>query len=71
MEHKMRFERKMIRKIRQERNMTLLQCGNEAGIDWQNWQRWELGTSKPSADNLAIIAEVLHCEIKDLYDYKA
>jgi len=64
------FSREMMRKIRLEKNMTLLQCGKEAEIDWQQWQRWELGTSKPSADNLALIADVLKCEMFELYDYK-
>lgn len=47
--------------------LSMADCAAAIGVTRQGWYQWETGRTLPSAAYLPAIAEVLQCEIKDLY----
>ena len=57
-----------IRRLRQDRNMTLAELGNELGISHQQLQKYETGTNRLSAGMLSSVADVLRVPIASLFE---
>ena len=68
--HRRHFSGSLLRKRRTESGLTLMQAAEIAGVLWQQWQKWELGTARPNADTVALLADITKCDIIDeLYDF--
>ena len=56
-----------IRFCREARGLTVAEAAAEISVTKQTWYDWERGKYVPSAAYLPAMAEVLQCEIADLY----
>ena len=55
-----------ILRIRESLGRNKNDCAVEAGVSWHRWDGWEHGRG-PSTGKLPIIANVLCCEIAELF----
>jgi len=62
-----KFDGKLLWEYRRSVELTQKQAAELAGVDYQQWQRWEYGDSCPSADNLMMIALVLDVGLSTFY----
>ena len=53
-------------RLRESVGMNKNQCAIEARVTWHIWDNWEHGLG-PSKDKLPVIANVLQCEIAELF----
>ncbi len=56
-----------IRHYREASGLTVAEAAAEINVTKQTWYDWERGKYVPSAAYLPAMAELLHCEITDLY----
>ena len=56
-----------IRELREQRGLTRAQVAEALDVTETAVYKWETGKAYPSADNLPLLAEALHCTIDALY----
>jgi len=59
--------RNRISKVRQERGLTLVDLATRMGVHWTTVARHQSGRIKPSPKSMRTYAEILECEVKDLF----
>lgn len=66
----MRIYKKMpgIRTRRRVRGLTVPAAADALGVAKMTWYKWERGEMMPSAAYLPAMAELLQCEISELYE---
>ena len=56
----------MIRKLRRALDITQRELAEKLGVERSTVAKWEEGKSKPRAEMLAKIAQVLNCSVDEL-----
>ncbi len=62
------FSAERLAKWRDLRGLSLTTIGKSVGRTRQTVRNWEDGLSQPRANEMAALAELLHCEIDELYE---
>lgn len=52
--------------LRKQKNVTQAELANRLGVDRSTVACWEIGKSKPTADKLVKVADVLGCTVDEL-----
>jgi len=68
MKHR-KFNGEIVRKIRLEAGLTLQQLEQLTGIAWNQIWKWEMNKQVPSANNVAILEDILNCPAGYFMDY--
>ena len=59
---------KKIKELRERLNMTQQELSKKLSVSQGAVAMWENGRAKPSSEKLPFLAEILKCEISDLFD---
>jgi transcriptional regulator with XRE-family HTH domain len=59
-----------IKELRKARGLSQDRLSEKIGIDSKHLSRIEVGKNYPSLDTLQKLADALHVELKDLFDFK-
>lgn len=61
---------KRLKELRNSKNLTQAQLAEMVGLDVMSVSRIESGTRFPQKENITKFAQILECEIKELFDFE-